>query len=228
MVKNIRPHKVFMLVETQTYPEREMKVILPNMYTAELLTTAIQVALNKIVKTESYFEFGTFLGIQTLNIAMNMPDSAQVYTLDLDKPSFDKLEQDQYMDRYDKPVSEKHFEYADRLAFTETEYNDRITPLYGDSNDFDFSEFEGKLDMVYIDGGHDLRTLKSDTENGFKIVNPDTFSCVAWHDYTNPEFPQIKKYLDEISSEHKIYHVEETTICFCFINAPQAVLDALE
>jgi len=112
MVKNIRPHKLFMLVNSKSYYERMISVILPEMRTPVLLETAVLVALTKIVKAKSFFEFGTFPGMQTLNIAANLLLNSKVYTLDFNKSSFEQAIQDEH----DIPISNEHFEFKDKLA----------------------------------------------------------------------------------------------------------------
>ena len=39
-----------------------------------MLETVIQISLLKILKPLTYFEFGTYLGINALNMAMNMSE----------------------------------------------------------------------------------------------------------------------------------------------------------
>jgi len=74
-----------------------------------------------------------------------------------------------------------HFEHESKLAFIDSPYEEKITRLYGDSNEFDSSDFKGKIDMVYIDGGHDLRTVSSDIENAFTMLCPPFYHlyCMA-------------------------------------------------
>jgi len=141
---------------------------------------------------------------------MNVPSLVNIYTLDLDYESFKNVKQH----KPDHIVSLKHFEYERRLAFLGSPFENMIQRLYSDSNEFDFSDFEGEIDIVYVDGGHDLGTLRSDTENAFKMLRPDSLSCIAWHDYGNPNYPDLTQYLDDLSIEYDIYHVEETWAAF--------------
>jgi len=89
---NIRPHKLFKLVESKSCYERTISVVLPGLlHTPMLLETAVLIALSKIVNAKTFFEFGTFVGVQALNIAQNFPESSKVYTLDLDEDSFNRI-----------------------------------------------------------------------------------------------------------------------------------------
>ena len=190
-----------------------------------LLETAVLIALGKVVNARTVFEFGTLFGVQTLNLAMSLPDSARVFTLDLDPDSFRQIMHLQH--EQDREASRVHLEHESKLAFLGTPYEERITRLFGDSNEFDFSPFRGTVDLVYVDGGHDLRTASSDTENALTMLPADARGCVAWHDYGNPNYPDLTRYLEELSRERAIYHVEESNICFFLQNTPASVTSKL-
>ena len=224
MVNHLRPHSVFNLVKTKTYSRRMMKVVLPDQDAPVLLETALLLAFAKLIKPKTFFEFGTFLGVQTLNLATNLPGKTRLYTLDLDESSLKTLPQDPA----DAVLTKKHFCNESRLAFLGTRFASRITQLYGNSNVFDFSPYAGQMDMLYIDGGHDLETLTNDTLNSFRMLSPDRCACVAWHDYGNPAYPQVAEYLDKLSATKKIYHVEGSWLCFHLHNAPKRLLAGLE
>jgi len=57
-VHNIRPHKLFNLVKTPCYFDRMVQVVLPDQRTPFLLDTAILLALAKLVRARTIFEFG--------------------------------------------------------------------------------------------------------------------------------------------------------------------------
>jgi hypothetical protein len=216
---HIRPHKLFNLVESASYEQRMVRVVLPKQRTPILLESAVLLALAKLVQPRTYFEFGTFLGIETLNMAANLPPDSKVYTLDLDEKSLQDLQQDEN----DKPLTVIHMEMQHQLAFLGSAYQGKITRLYGDSNRFDFSAFRGRMDMVYVDGGHDLRTLTSDTKNAYNILSRDHAACIAWHDFENPKCPAVGPYLRELSTTKELFHVEETILAFTLANAPELI-----
>lgn len=54
---------------------------------------------------------------------------------------------------------------------------------------------ENKLDFLFIDGGHDYKTVKADFENYSPLVKPG--GLVAFHDMV--EIPDVAKYWGEIS-----------------------------
>ena len=87
-MKHIRPHRVLDLVSAK---DRMVYFLLPNKYSATLtIESAILISLIKILRPTRLFEFGTYLGEQTLNMAANIPDDGVIYTLDLDEKSFEE------------------------------------------------------------------------------------------------------------------------------------------
>jgi hypothetical protein len=210
----IRPHSLFNLVQTPSYEARMVKIVLPDQRAPILLDTAILLALLKLVQPRTYFEFGTYLGVQLLNIIANLPRSAHAYTLDLDEESAGKAEQHEN----DRPLTLEHLRSQDRLAFAHSSYESQVTRLYGDSNTFDFSPFDRRVDMIFVDGGHAPRTLRSDTENSFRMLSDDHAGCIAWHDYGNRIYPHLKEYIDGLSETRDIFFVEESMVAFCLKN----------
>lgn len=39
-------------------------------------------------------------------------------------------------------------------------------------------------------------------------------SCIVWHDYGNPEFPELTAYIENLATTKQIYHVENTMLAF--------------
>ncbi|HLH08241.1 MAG TPA: class I SAM-dependent methyltransferase [Terriglobales bacterium] len=122
------------------------------------------------------------MGTTTLNLAMNVGDGTEILTLDMDEN--DAAAADQHP--ADSELTRTHLSAQKALDFHETRYASKIKTLTGDSTKFDFSPWKGSVDLVFIDGGHDFATVKSDTENAFRLMRPDRLSCVMWHDYRNP------------------------------------------
>ena len=216
---HIRPHKLFNLVVSSSYEERMVKVVLPDQRTPILLESAVLLALAKLVRPRTFFEFGTFLGIEILNMAANLPPETRLYTLDLDEESARHIQQEEY----ERGLTKVHMEMRDKLAFLGSAYEGKITRLYGDSRRFNFTPFHGRIDMVYVDGGHELQTLTSDTKNAYKLLSQDHTACIAWHDFGFPKAPAVEPYLTELSASRELFHVEETMVVFYLANVPELV-----
>jgi predicted O-methyltransferase YrrM len=124
------------------------------------------------------FEIGTFRGRTALNFALNSPDDCRVYTLDL--------------------PSERRSDYAGQTcaadatiignSTTGVDYRGKdvahkIEQLYGNSQEFDFRPYYGRIDLVFIDGAHHYDAVRSDTEHALKMVRSG--GVVLWHDFAN-------------------------------------------
>ena len=219
----IRPHHLFQLVETENYAERLVQFVLPDSRSPMLLETSLLVALSKALGAQRLFEFGTLFGVQTLNLAANLPDDGHVWTLDLDAEAFATADQCEA----DRDISRRHLDAVDQLAFAHPDYRDMVTRLLGDSNLFDFSPYYGSMQMVYVDGGHDARTMASDSDNAFKLLDSQKPAAVAWHDDANPTYPDVSTHLDLLAKERDLFHIEGTMLCVAFNSAATALAEHL-
>lgn len=104
-------------------------------------------------------EIGTSLGRTTHVFQFNADPSCKILTLDL-PPSHDHPVGVDYVNRTDLPD---------------------VWQRYGNSRTFDFSEWRGRADLAWVDGGHDYETVVVDTTNALELVRPGGY--IAWHDY---------------------------------------------
>ena len=103
--------------------------------------------------------------------------------------------------------------------FHDSDQHERITELFGDSTTFDFTILIGQMEFILIDGGHHIDVVHSDTENALKLLSPNAPACIVWHDYQNPAY-EITGYLDRLSENLPLFHVEETKYVFYLANNP--------
>jgi predicted O-methyltransferase YrrM len=204
MTHHIRPHKLFDLVHASV-AQRIVQIKIPYRTENWLIETFLLIAALRIVNAKYVFEFGTFRGATTLNLAMNMPEG-EVYTFDIDPEIAPTVEQDDLH----RKIMGQHIE-ARVMEFEEVPHSARINRLEGNSLTFDSSPYHRSMDLVFVDGGHDLRTLAADSANAFRMA---PHGCIAWHDYGNPEYPDVQKYLDSMGMP--IFHVEESRLAFWF------------
>jgi len=207
-LKEVRPYKVFALPAAGEIA----RIPFPRHRGAgglTLLETFVLIALAKAVNARRIFEFGTFYGSTTYNLALNT--SAEVITLDLDPETAHCINQNEH----DAPLTSIHL--ASQMDFARTDEERRITRLQGNSTTFLFSPWHGSMDMVFVDGGHDLATASADTENARRLLNGGP-SVIAWHDYRNPEHPHLTGFFDDLSQRHDLFHIGDTMLCVHFRN----------
>lgn len=152
------------------------------------------------------FEIGTFDGRTTLNLAMNAPADAIVFTLDLPAggPVPEQVDADDVA--FIERASWRHRRFVGVVEAA------RIHELEGDSASFDFSPFHGSMDLVFVDGAHSYEYVISDSDAALRIAAPG--ATVVWHDYG--EWPGVTRALNELCAADARYagllHVDGTSL----------------
>ncbi|MEM7365755.1 MAG: class I SAM-dependent methyltransferase [Pseudomonadota bacterium] len=125
------------------------------------------------------FEIGTFDGRTSLNLAFAAPESCRVHTLDLPQetePAYSLAEGERHMVEKERSGSRIDDYRASHPGIT-----DRIQQWYGDSATFDYTPFQNRCSMVFIDGSHAYDYVLSDTRNAMSMVIEG--GVILWHDY---------------------------------------------
>lgn len=209
-MRHIRPYQIFTLLDTVP-GERIAHIKIPNRRDLWLLETFILITAVRLVKAKRIFEFGTFFGSTTLNLALNSPANAEIFTFDL--PKAEALAATRNQPDFRVAGERLNHPEPDFAGFQEA---GKIRPVLGNSRDFDFSPFNNSMDMVFIDGGHDYETVKSDTSNALAMLKAEGPGCIFWHDYQNVECEENTKFLTELEHDLNLFHVEETMLCGWF------------
>lgn len=159
------------------------------------------------VQPKRVFEIGTFDGRTTLNIAMNAPKDAEVFTLDLTASERKDITHSlaPFEERYvNKAVS------GDR--FRNNPGGKNIQQLLGDSASFDYAPYQGSIDLVFIDGSHAYEYVKSDTEASLKLLRPQG-GVLIWHDCG--VWNDVTRYLHELDAKlgtGTLKQIEDTSL----------------
>jgi predicted O-methyltransferase YrrM len=151
-----------------------------------MLEGAALAAFIQKVGAKRIFEFGTYKGVSTSQLLLNLPDDGMVYTLDLpeDHPAYTlaipKAEERQIASETGKGI------------LIPQELRNKVTFLRSDSATFDTTPYLGSMDLVFVDGAHSYEYVKNDTEKGWEMLRPG--GIIAWHDCT-PSHPEVVSYL---------------------------------
>jgi len=143
-------------------------------------------------------EIGTFDGRTTINLSINAPQAAAVFTLDLppDQPTqFQLAPGERHF--VDKPLPGARFRSC---AAPWARAAARIVQLAGDSATFDWSAHTGKAGLVFIDGSHAYEYARADSETAFRLAAAG--GIVLWHDYGVWE--GVTRALEEIDAERRL------------------------
>ena len=177
-------------------------------YTKDMITLALS---SKLVQPKVVFEIGTLDGYTALLFALNTPDNAKIYSLDLPPGTLSPVLSLTEIDK--KHIISRN--QISKLAFEGKPEENKITLLFGDSNNFDYSAYCGKVDLFFIDGAHSYQYVKSDTENALKCLRKG--GLLIWHDYGRVGVNGVSKYLHKLSKEMPVYCVPGSSIAFCVV-----------
>lgn len=88
-----------------------------------------------------------------------------------------------------------------------------VVALSGDSTTFDFSSYQGAMDLVFVDGGHDAATVMSDTAAAYVMRAPR--GVIVWHD-CNIQHRDVWRVLCALRKDRPIVWVEGTHLAVDF------------
>jgi len=168
--------------------------------------------LCRAVQPKFVFEIGTLIGYTTAHLALNTPEDCRIYTLDL-APGADPVLRIQGRDSFHIGLNKKRKRYV----WEATPAARKVQTLFGDSANFDYSPYYGKVDLFFIDGAHSYEYVRSDTLNALKCCHPG--SVVAWHDFGRGAVNGISRWLVEFSKQHRVYAVPAGSLAFCVVRA---------
>jgi predicted O-methyltransferase YrrM len=169
------------------------------------------IVLNGLVRQSRparIFEIGTFDGRTTLNLAANAPEHAMVFTLDLPSAGGPPAT----VDPDDVQFIRRAQHGGRSVRFRGTPEAVKIRELEGDSAAFDFSDFEGAIDFVFIDGSHAREYVLSDSNAALLMAAPG--AMIVWHDYG--EWRGVTSALNDLGARDPrfagLVHVAETSL----------------
>lgn len=158
------------------------------------------------------FEIGTFDGRTTLNMAINTPAEAVIYTLDLPREE---------MRHTAFPLGVGDFGAVEKDAsgtrFSTSEWKHKIRQLYGDSATFDYTPYIDKVDFVFVDGAHTYQYALSDSRNAIRLLRGGK-GVILWHDYTT--WSGVRRAINELHASDPCFggvcFIEQTSFA-CLI-----------
>ena len=157
------------------------------------------------------FEFGTCTGKTAYLWARNSAPEARVFTLTLDPettPTYRAEPGDSRIART-KAIEESRFQ---RLRYTGSDVEGKITQLYGDSKAFDETPHLGRCDLIFVDGSHAYSYVKSDSEKALRMLSEG--GTILWHDYRGRRGSTrgVYDYLNELSRTLPLVHLRGTSL----------------
>jgi len=162
------------------------------------------VALMKRVGAKRIFEFGTYKGVSTTQMAANLPPGGQIYSLDLPESCGANVSLS-----ISKESERQIANEAGKGSLIPKDLLRQVIFLREDSALFDPKPFEGTMDLVFVDGAHSSEYVRNDTEKGWLMLRPG--GVIVWHDCT-PTHRDVVQCLRNLSQ--KVTIVGGTTLAF--------------
>lgn len=181
-----------------------------NLSYTEVMTICL---LIQDTKPKAIFEFGTFNGVTTLQMALNSRDDCRIFTLNLPASG---AETAMALGKYSRDKLLHPANAGTATVFDQEPEAVKIEQLLGDSATFDFSRFKRSVDLVFIDACHEYDYVKCDTENALKMI-AKSGGVILWHDF--PNAPGVMRYLEEMSDKLEIRHISNTRLAMARIPA---------
>jgi predicted O-methyltransferase YrrM len=167
-------------------------------------------ALGSLVRAlapSSALEFGTYLGVGTLTIALNAPDGCRIATVDLPDQPFQQ--QSHGLNDADLALIDASRERVGE-AFLQAGLGDRIHQIRADSLTWGPDPSLGPIDFALIDGGHSTAVVKADTENVLRLLSDD--GTIIWDDYFHL-YPDVVDYLESVAADGRpLYAIRRTNM----------------
>jgi predicted O-methyltransferase YrrM len=160
-------------------------------------------ALAHLIGAIRIFEFGTYKGVSTTQLALNVKPGGMVFTLDLpeDHPA--------YTLPIPKPEERAIAAEGGKGILIPRDLLDRVTFLSSDSATFDESLYHETIDLVFVDGAHSYEYVANDSAKGWQMLRPG--GILAWHDCI-PSHPDVVRYVRELHPDAK--RVSGTALAF--------------
>lgn len=206
---HIRPYQVLSIPDGFG---DEIRFFMPQAQGQGSVSTIESIMLLKLmrcVNPSHLFEFGTYKGLTTRLLLENLPESdvasERIFTLDL--PDLEHV----VFQGTDIEVASESIDCERKYLGSQRKH--LVKQILQDSMTLDPDEYPKKFQFIFIDGNHELGYVRKDTENSLKML-ADPPSCIVWHDYGNPEFPELTQYLEDLSTQILLQHIEDTMLAF--------------
>lgn len=149
------------------------------------------------------FEFGTHRGVSSAQLASNLPDNGQLFTLDL--PRKDTRTHFTVDDAAEKEVAN----FPVKGDLIPDALRKKITFIEQDSATFDPTPYAESMDFVFVDAAHTIEYVVNDSEKAWAMLKPG--GIVAWHD-CRAQSPDVVKYLR--SCKYNPHRIKMTSLAF--------------
>lgn len=160
-------------------------------------------SLVRLSEARRAFEFGTYRGISSSQIALNLAADGKLFTLDLPPDhailKFGLTEPDEV-----RIANEKR-----KGDVIPPDLLPRVEFLHADSALFDETPYLSSMDLVFVDGAHTFEYVQNDSLKGWRMLRTGGF--LVWHD-CRAQTPDVVKFL--MQSSYRPTRIDGTSLAF--------------
>jgi len=224
----IKPKVLFLKIEAENAGPVPMKINVPSsgLGSVTLLEAAALISIVKLVQPRKIFEFGTFLGYSTALLVENSNPDCAIYSLDLGDSHASEEAAESYADadlRRDGNINDDYLRavqsasaprYLGGLSDVD---ESRVTLLQQDSRTFEPAAhgLVGGVDLVFVDGGHDLETVAIDTANARKMIGDS--GVILWHDFKSTIHGDVTTFVEALAKDALVIHIQHTMMAMLLV-----------
>lgn len=224
MIKSIRPKVIFQKIE-EKFPNQNVNFIanIPssNIGGLTLLEHSVLASMIKFFDSKNIFEFGTFMGASSFVMAVNSAADAHITTLDIAQNdiAINKNYNEGLRDIENDNFLRNEFVGKGAIYINQADEKTRrkITQIYHNSLTLDCEKHDllNSFDLVFIDGGHDYKTIENDTLKALQMVKKD--AIIIWHDFKSNLHTNVTDFIGDFSKSYDVINVEATMLAFTLI-----------
>lgn len=227
-IVTIKPKVLFQKIEAENAGPVPMKINVPSsgIGSVTLLEATALVSLVKLIEPAKIFEFGTFLGYSTALLVENSDPACAVFSLDLGEGHVGGQALESYADadlRRDATINDAYLRdvqstgtprYLGGLADADAS---RLTLLKQDSRQFDpvAHGLVGTVDLVFVDGGHDIDTVAIDTANARTMIGDS--GVIVWHDFNSTIHGDVTTFVNQLAATEPVIHIQHTMMAMLLV-----------
>jgi len=226
-IVKIKPRLLFSKIEQAFEDPTDLQLHIPSsgIGSVTLLEAAALVSVLKLMNPQKVFEFGTFLGYSTALFLRNTAETCQVFSIDLGTNVSDYQQANTYSEEELRSDDKKNDDYLRLVQGTQgplylrgldPRQQARLHLLYGDSTKFNVKAhaLNGGVDFVFVDGGHDTATIKSDTDKAAEMIGGN--GVIFWHDFDSRIHSDVTDFMKDHSAQGIVFHIENTMLACRF------------
>jgi predicted O-methyltransferase YrrM len=166
----------------------------------------VLLGLANVFRPRNFLEIGVFSGATAKMILDTCPFIEKYVGVDFRRLLCDE--------KYLKTIRLQEGQLIGHLAFSDPRFS--MHYLEDESGDNWTAQDIEPVDMVFIDGDHQFKSVERDTQRARQALR-DGVGVIVWHDYNNAGEPGVGEYIRASNKDNMICYVEGSDMCVEFV-----------